>query len=293
MSNVLIFIQKTAKQWKIILFGTLLTANFFILYIYCRENSRGILTVAMLDIGQGDAILIEAPNGNKIMIDGGPDGVVLRRLGETLPFFERNLDMLIVSNPDKDHMGGFIPVLNSYQVANVMEPGTISPSATYEALESTILQKKVPKIIAERGMKITLSPDIYLYILFPDRDASKLKTNDGSIVAKLIYKNTSIMLMGDAPQKIEKYLIELDGNNLKSDILKAGHHGSKTSTVPSFVQTVSPQYALISAGLHNMYGHPNKETIQTLQKSHVKIFSTLGKGTIYMYSDGEGWTERQ
>ncbi len=285
--------EKVKKYWVIFILVFLVASNVFIWYIVLREDRHGILTFAVLDIGQGDGLFIEAPNGNQIMIDGGPDGIVLRKLGEVMPFYDRSVNMLIVSNPDKDHMSGFIDVLNSYHVDAVMEPGTQSPSATYKALEATIRDKKATRILAKRGMRLILAPNVFLYILFPDRDVSTQKTNDGSIVAKLVYGKTSIMLMGDAPQKIEKYLIKLDGSNLRSDILKAGHHGSRTSTSQEFVEQVKPTYAAISAGLNNKYGHPHKETVQTLNKLHVPIFTTLGKGTLYFQSDGNFWKERQ
>jgi competence protein ComEC len=264
----------------------LLVATLFIWYAVFQEDRRGVLTVAMLDIGQGDAIFIEAPNGNQLMVDGGPPKTVLRTLPKMMPFYDRSLDMLLVTNPDTDHMGGFIDLLKNYKVESVVEPGTKSPTATYAELERAVEKEGAKKIIARRGMKIFLDDDVYLDILFPDRDVSAFKTNDGSIVARLVYGETSFMLTGDAPSGIERYLVSVDGAKLKSDVLKVGHHGSRTSTSPEFVGFVSPTTAIISDGKDNKYGHPHKETLDTLEKFGVKVLRTDQIGTIILRSDG-------
>ncbi len=242
-----------------------------------------------MDVGQGDSIFIEAPNGNTIIVDGGPSRAILSELGKLLPFYHRSIDMLIVTNPDKDHFSGFIDVLKNYKVGEVIESGTYSDTAIYKELEKTIFDKKIPKKIAYRGMKIILDEEykIYLYILFPDRDVSQWSSNDGSIVAKLVYGNISYLLMGDATKKTENIVMNNESPNiLKSDILKIGHHGSKTSSGYDFVKAVSPFYAIISAGFHNRYGHPNKETLDTLSKLNIPALITFKLGTIVTESDG-------
>lgn len=132
-----------------------------------------------------------------------------------------------------------------------------------------------------------LGDGAYLEVLFPDRDVSGVSTNDGSIVGRLVYGKTSIMFTGDAPQNVEKYLTLLDSKNLKSDVLKVGHHGSRTSSSEEFVGFISPTYAVISDGKGNSYGHPHKETLATLEKFGVDILRTDQVGTIVMESDGE------
>ncbi|MES2087735.1 MAG: ComEC/Rec2 family competence protein [Patescibacteria group bacterium] len=243
----------------------------------------------MLDIGQGDAIFIEAPNGNQMLIDGGPPKTVLSALRKVMPFYDRSIDMLMVTNPDADHMAGFIDVLKSFKVGEVIEPGTNSPSATYAELERTIKEKKVPQVVARRGEIIWLDKKagVGFYVLFPDRDILGLATNDGSIVGRLVYGNTSVMFTGDSPSNIEHYLVALDGEKLKSDVLKVGHHGSRTSTSEEFVGVVDPTMAIISDGKDNKYGHPHQETLDTLEKFGVKVFRTDQVGTIILKSDGE------
>lgn len=266
--------------------GILAAANFFIWYAVSAEE-RNALTVAFMDIGQGDAIYIESPTHTQVILDGGPDGTILSRLGELMPFYDRSIDMLIVSNPDKDHFAGFIDVLKHYSVGEVLEPGTVSQTETYKIFERAVKEKHIPDTLARRGMDIDLGGGAHLNILFPDRDVSGLSTNEGSIVAKLVYGDTSVLLTGDAPQNIEKYLVALDGKDLDADILKVGHHGSRTSTSPELLAAVTPVYAVISAGENNKYGHPHKEVITLLDKLHVPTLITFKEGTIVFESDGE------
>ena len=262
------------------------------------DSSDKNLIVAFLSIGQGDAIYIQSPSGHNVMFDGGPDSGVLRRLGEVMPFYQRTIDTLVVTNPDKDHMAGFIDILKAYKVGRIIEPGTHSPSATYAELERAIVASSIKngtkKIIAQAGMVLDLGAGARIDFIFPDQDVSSWTTNDGSIVARLVYASTSVMLMGDAPKKTEDYLVEKAKKNpeaiiLESDILKVGHHGSKTSSTEKFVMAVNPMYAIISAGLKNSYGHPHPSTIATLKKFLVKILVTFEKGTIIFKSDGQKW----
>lgn len=274
------------KHAALYFLGALFVANFFIWYAVSAEG-RGTLTVAFLDVGQGDAIFIESPTGKQIILDGGPDGSVLSRIGALMPFYDRSIDMLIVSNPDKDHFAGFIDVLKNYQVGEIMEPGTVSQTATYHVFENMVREKNVPDVLARRGMVIDLGGGAHLDILFPDRDVSGVSINEGSIVVKLTYGNTSFLLEGDAPKNIENYLVGLDGKNLDVDVLKLGHHGSKTSSGDTLLSVTSPKYAIISAGLHNKYGHPHKEVLERLAKYNIPALGTYKDGTIVFESDGE------
>jgi len=266
--------------------------TIFIWYAVLVEDRRGVLTVAFLDIGQGDAIYIEAPNGNQMLIDGGPPKAVLSALRTVMPFYDRTIDMIMVTNPDKDHMAGFIDVLESYKVGMVLEPGTVGASAEYKILERLVSEERAKKTIARRGQIIWLDKKhgVGFQILFPDRDILGLATNDGSIVGRLFYGDTSIMFTGDSPDNIERYLVSLDGKSLRSDVLKVGHHGSRTSTTQEFVGFVSPTMAVISDGKGNSYGHPHKETLDSLEKFGIIVFRTDQVGTIMMESDGESIT---
>ena len=279
--------MQTLRKHAVLFFvGILFAANFFIWYAVSAEE-RGILTVAFLDVGQGDAIFIESPTGKQILLDGGPDGSVLSRIGALLPFYDRSIDMLIVSNPDKDHFAGFIDVLKNYQVGNIMEPGTIPNTEIYKIFKEFIREEGATSVLARRGMNIDLGGGAYLQILFPDRDVSGLSTNDGSIIAKLVYGGTSFLLPGDTTQNIEKYLVGLDGSNLDVDVLKLAHHGSKTSSSEPLLAVTTSEYAVISAGVKNRYGHPHREVLERLAKYNIPALGTYKEGTIIFESDGE------
>ena len=250
-------------------------------------ETRSELLVAFLDVGQGDAIFIDTPNGRQILIDGGPNKQVLAELSKVMPFYDRSIDAVIATHPDQDHISGLLDVLKLYKADLVIEPGVESETAVYKEFEKLVDEKQIKKILARRGMKLILNDGAYLLILFPDRDVSRMDTNDASIVAKLVYDNTSFLFTGDSPKKIESYLVSIDGESLDVDVLKAGHHGSKTSSSESFVGYSEPEYAIISAGKNNRYGHPHKEVLNILEKFEAKILRTDLLGSIIMKSDGE------
>ncbi|MEK7088209.1 MAG: ComEC/Rec2 family competence protein [Patescibacteria group bacterium] len=275
-------------------FGTLAVlffANFFIWSALLAEERGGELKVAFLDIGQGDAIYIEAPNGNQVLIDGGPGKALLSRLGEVMPAYDRSVDLLIVSNPDKDHIAGFIEVLKSFVVAAVMEPGTKPETAIYQEFEKAVETENAQKILGRRGQIVWLdrARGVHFDIFFPDQDVADWQTNDGSIIGKLVYGKTCVIFSGDAPQQMENYVVAFDGATLHCQVLKVGQHGSRTSSGVAFVGTVAPEYAVISSGKGNSYGHPHQETMDTLSRFGAKILRTDQLGTIIFTSDGQSF----
>ncbi len=279
--------QKIRAQLHWWIFGIFAAATFFIWYSVAAEDRGGLLTVAFMNVGQGDAVYIESPTGTQVVVDGGPDRSVVRELGKMMPFYDRTIDVLVVTNPDKDHFAGFLDVLRSYKVGAVIEPGTTGAASEYRALEQLIEEKKVQKILARRGQVIQLGDGAFLEILFPDRDVSGLNPNEGSIIAKLVYGETSFLLTGDTTSSVEGYLARLDGAHLDVDVLKAGHHGSDTSTSDALLGFASPAFAVISAGMDNRYGHPHKEVLDRLARFEVSVLGTYDRGTIIFTSDGE------
>ncbi len=254
-----------------------------------HENRNGILKFTVLNIGQGDSLFIESPTGIQVVVDGGPDKALMKEIAKVMPWYDRHIDMIVVTNPDLDHYSGFIPLLKKYSVDSVLEPGTKSSTETYALLEKEITSKKIPKFIAQRGQIVDLGEGAFLEILFPDRDISGLSSNDGSLVMRLVYGETSVLLQGDSTAKIEDYLISLDGEALKSTILKAGHHGSRTSSAEEYVAEVSPTWAVISSGVNNSYGHPHKEILETMQKLRIPTYDTCNNGRIAFESDGNNF----
>lgn len=277
-------IQKYIK-WYLLL--ALIILSFGLWYVVLHENRQGVLTFAVLDIGQGDALFIESPTGKQVIVDGGPDKNLMGEISNVLPWYDREIDMIVVTNPDQDHYSGFIPFLDKYKVNSILESGTTNPNPAYGVLENKIKQKNIPKIIAVRGQVIDIGGGAYLQILFPDRDVSGLTPNDGSIVMKLVYGDTSVLFQGDSTAKIEQYLLSLSTTTLQSTILKAGHHGSRTSSYVGYVKAVSPKWTVISSGKNNSYGHPHKETLETMQKLGIPTLDTCNNGTIIFESDGK------
>ncbi|MCR4330589.1 MAG: MBL fold metallo-hydrolase [Patescibacteria group bacterium] len=279
--------MQNVKKHAHLLFLTLFfIMNVFIWSVIFREDRGGVLTVAFLDIGQGDAVFIEAPNGNQVLLDGGPNKRVLRELASLMPFYDRSIDVVIASHPDKDHVGGLPAVLARYDVRIAIDPGVEHDTSVYQEFERLVEEEDIERIRARRGQIIWLDQSVYLEILFPDRDPVGWDTNDASIVARLVYGDTSFMLTGDSPQKMEQYLVGLDGEALASDVLKLGHHGSKTSTSELFLGFVSPLYAIISAGKNNQYGHPHQEVLELVERFRIPIFATYEVGNIIMRTDG-------
>ncbi|MEK7105888.1 MAG: MBL fold metallo-hydrolase [Patescibacteria group bacterium] len=258
--------------------------------VYTRQSTNNnLLKVAFLDVGQGDAIYVEAPNGKQMLFDAGPGPLVLQKLAEVMPFGDRSIDMIVITNPDKDHIGGFIDVLENYDVDLVLEPGTKKDTLVYKNLEEEIINQNIKKEIARRGMIINLdtTKNIYFDVLFPDRDVSNFDVNDGSIVGKLVYGSQSYMLTGDST----KYTELLIKNNedpltLTASVLKLGHHGSRTSTSVLWLEQVRPELAIISAGKNNSYGHPHKDILDRLNSFNIPYLGTYQNGTIILKTDG-------
>jgi len=276
---------RTGHYLLLSLFILILLAIF--LFRFEWGNREHMLTFAMLDVGQGDALFIESPAGTQVLVDGGPSNEIMSELSKVMPPYDKSIDAIIITNPDADHIAGFLKILDTYEVDHVFESGTYNDSSVYNNLEEKIYEKKIPNTLARQGMRLDLGGGAVLDFLFPDRDVSLEDTNEGSIVAKLTYGNTSIMLMGDAIATTEREVLkDFDTSMLKSNILKVGHHGSRTSSSPEFVQAVSPRHALISSGADNKYGHPHRETLDTLTKIGAQILRTDQMGTIIIKSNG-------
>ncbi|HEY4487021.1 MAG TPA: MBL fold metallo-hydrolase, partial [Candidatus Paceibacterota bacterium] len=278
------------KNTTWLLLVVLLVASVFVVYAVFVGENDGLLTVSFLDVGQGDAIFIEAPNGTQMLVDAGSGKQVLRELQKVMPFYDRSIDIVLATHPDKDHIGGMPGVLERFFVSQFIEPGVLADSGTYTALLGLVESERAKHVLARRGMKIRLDENVYFEILFPDRDVSGLETNTASVVGKLVYRETSFLLTGDSPKNIEHFLVTLDGNlpvgNLDVDVLKAGHHGSKTSSSEEFVMATSPEFTVISAGKDNQYGHPHREVVELLRASGTAVLETSKGGMIVFTSDG-------
>lgn len=273
-------------------------ATLMVLFIYIwiapttrpAESGGGLLRVTFLDVGQGDAALIESASGTQVLIDGGPDGSVLRQLGDTMGAFDRDIDMVVATHPDQDHIGGLVDVLDRYEVHTILMTENKSDAPVASAFLKRVETEGSTVIMARRGQIFDLGRgaegSTTLAVLFPDRDPSGLESNTSSIVTKLSYGASDFLFTGDAPISIEEYLVALGGASLQSEVLKVGHHGSNTSSAETFVTAVHPTYAIISSGKDNRYGHPHKEVIDRLAEFAVTTKNTADVGSVFMVSDG-------
>lgn len=258
-------------------------------FVLFSQHKPGKLTVAFLDVGQGDAIYIESPTGIQLVVDGGPNRAILGELASLMPFFDRTIDAIVVTNPDLDHFGGFIDVLARYRVLAFIDPGVEKNSGAWEELQRAVMKEGADTIVARRGHIIDIGGGATIEILFPDRDVSGVEPNTGSIVMRLRYSDTSVLLMGDSVKSVEEYIVSLDGSRLKSDILKIGHHGSRTSTGLALLAAALPAVAVISAGADNRYGHPHREVLDTLAQFKVETLLTAHEKTVIFKSDGRSF----
>lgn len=280
--------------WKYVSYLAVIALFFITLGIWgavWAATPPGVLTVAVMDVGQGDSIFIESPTGVQVVIDGGPDDSLLTQLPTFMSLADRSIDAAIETHPDADHITGFIDLLNRYTVKNFIEPGIPKDTLTAKRLEEEIDQNNIPRSLARRGMTLDLGGGAQLDVLFPDFDVSKLssdKANEGCIVSHLRYGSTSVLFMCDAPMDIENHLMQIGSStDLVSNILKVGHHGSRFSTGDAFVALVHPQIGIISVGAHNTYGHPTQQTLGTLLKHNIKTLRTDQEGTIVFKSNGK------
>ncbi len=271
------------KHFYLILIILLLTTAFASLAFWwdnSGENKNEKTKIIFLDIGQGDAAMIDIPKDTQILIDGGDGKDILNKLGEHLPFYDRKIELVIVTHPDKDHIGGLVEVLKYYEVEQILETGIKCEKAICEEWDRLIEEKDIPVKYAEFGQRIKAG-NIEMVVLYPfeNLEGKEVKdSNDASIVLKLILEqglqldNTTILLTGDAGFPVEKDLIS-QSINLESRILKVSHHGSKNATSSEFLKLVNPEKAIISVG-KNSYGHPAKELLNRLKNMSVEIFRT-------------------
>ena len=243
-----------------------------------KTNSN--LEVYYFDVGQADSILIRE-NDNNILIDAGNN-----EDGEKLVNYLKNdlniekFNMVVGTHPHEDHIGGLDNVIDSFDIDTILMPNATSTSKTFENVLDSIEKKDykitVPKINEEFNYN-----NINIKVLYTGTDEKDL--NNTSIVLKLTYQNNKFLFMGDATSKVEKKLLNED---IKSDVLKIGHHGSEYSTTKNFLDKVNPQYAIIEVGKNNTYKHPKEITLDKLNKKNIKIYRTDIDGTIKVVSDG-------
>jgi len=248
----------------------------------------GQLTVYFLDVGQGDSILIQFPDDRAMLIDAGPDesgGSVVSYLKQQ---GVKRIDYLVATHPHADHIGGMAEVIEEFDIERVYMPKVTHTTKLFENLLLSIKRKGLKITSARAGLNIIEQDDLYTSFIAPCGSGYK-SLNNYSAVVKLQYGSASFILTGDAEEQSEKEMLA-GGANLRADVLKVGHHGSSSSTTAAFLKSVSPSYAVISAGAGNQYGHPHQETVNRLTGAGVKIYRTDTDGTVIFLSDGQTLT---
>lgn len=268
---------------------TVITSAVTISYFFITGDfDNTVLEVIFFDVGQGDSVLIKSPYGQTILIDGGPDNTVMEKLGEYLPFYARDIDLVILTHPHSDHVVGLVDVLKKYRVKQVALTGLLHTSGDYMAFLQEIQKQNIERFFIDQPYTIVLGDDLVLEILYPLKNYKGKKVrnlNNTSIVAKLIYRETNFLFMGDLEEEGELELIK-SSFDISAQVIKIGHHGSSTSSTEEFLHAVNPEFAVISVGKDNVFGQPSQRVLRRLKNMGVKIFRTDEIGDVVIQSDG-------
>jgi len=252
----------------------------------------GKLHVVFFDVGEGDAIFIETPRGQQILIDGGPSPTpLISALGRRMPFWDRSIDLVILTHADEDHIAGLIPVLERYRVGQVLDTGYEHNNSMYERWLELISEKGIPTNLARAGMRIGTGYGVELEVLHPGSELMEYTdadANNNSVVVRLVMGQVSLLLSGDIEEVAEERLAE-SGQELTSTVLKLPHHGSNTSSSAAFLNAVNPELVIISVGADNRFGHPSPQVLERLEDlvEEGRILRTDERGTIEVVTDGE------
>jgi len=272
--------KKSILSLFILLFLNILAFSFS-LSLY-----NAYLEVSFFDVGQGDAIFIETPQKHQILIDGGPGYTkVLEGLSSEMPFSDKEIDLIVLSHPESDHMTGLLSVLENYKVDNILWTGVERDGEKFDSWKRMIAEEEANIYYADKGDSI-VAGDVSLGVLFPFeslKNEEVKESNNTSIVVKLSYENSSFLFTGDISSKTEKLI-----NDADADILKIPHHGSKYSTSEDLLSKVSPLMAVIQVG-KNSYGHPTEEVLTRLNNSGIKVLRNDTNGDIKIVSDGTNY----
>lgn len=243
------------------------------------------MDVHLIDVGQGDSILIKTPHDKIILIDGGPP-----EAGKTVVDYLQNqhihtIDLMITTHPHIDHIGGLPEVMENFPVKRILDSGRIHATLTYAKYINQIRKQKIPMTIAEANTYIELDPLLSIKILNAHHPFKN--NNQSSIALQISYDEINFLFLGDIEAEQERKIAQ--SNDIDADFLKVAHHGSKTSSSLSFLQQVEPQVALLTYSKNNRYGHPVQQVIENLQKTKAQIYSTAVFGHVTIHTNGESY----
>lgn len=250
--------------------------------------------VAFLDVGQGDATWITGPSGQQILIDAGPDLSALEGIGARMSFFDRHIDLLVLSHPNLDHLFAFPEILRRYRIGAVLLTGVAFDLPRYREMQELLASRKIPLLRADPARDIDLGDGLRLDVLWPPPlffgKTLGDDVNNTSIVLKLIYGDQSALFTGDMEEGEEQAVLA-SGGDVTADVLKVAHHGSRTSSSTGFLLAVRPSLAVISVSRENSYGHPHPWILRRMAHFGIPVRTTAGEGTIEVVMDGRaGYT---
>ena len=244
--------------------GLVIVIGFALVYAVIFELPDDKFHLNFLDIGQGDSIFIKTPEHYQILIDGGPDDKVLKELNAVMPFYDKSIDLVVLTHPHADHLNGLLEVLKKYDVESILITGVEYENRKYKEILDITREKNMNIYIAEKNQDLRLGTTT-LDVIYPFKaliSQNFENVNNSSIGMIVSYGDKKILLTGDLEMEGEKELLKY--SDLKSDIFKAGHHGSKTSSSPALLKKVDPEIVVIQSGKGNKFNHPNEETLQNL-----------------------------
>lgn len=288
------FLQSVRSQFPFKVAASTLILVMAVTWLAISQLPDKKLHVHFMDVGQGDAIFIETPSGAQILIDGGPEGnTLLSTLGRRMPFWDRTLDLVVLTHPDEDHLTGLIAALERYDVSALLLRQYDLDSDLVDTWKTTVEEEDARLISGEAGTHIAVGDGVSLDILHPGSglpSAGEGQTNNDSIVIRLVYGDVAVLLPGDIEADVERQLVN-SGIYMHSTVLKVPHHGSMTSSCRAFLDAVTPQLAVISVG-ENTFGHPAQDVLDRLQGT--RVFRTDEDGTVSVASDGHTlWVETE
>lgn len=275
---------------KIIIYLSLALLGLAAIVFYQNISlNDGRLHIVFCDVGQGDATFIRTPKGTDLLIDGGPDQRVLDCLGRHMPFWDKTIELVILTHPHADHLAGLINIIDRYTLIQFLESsqsGSGEESQGYQRLKEQLSAKKINSRQLSAGDSFKTGDGLQFVTLWPERDFTTSDPNDMSIVLLLSFGSQAFLLPGDAGVDVDYW----NNINKEIDVLKVSHHGSRTGTSQEFIDRTRPRLAVISVGKNNRYGHPHSEVIKILNDLGIKTLRTDQNGEVEVISDGQSWS---
>lgn len=248
------------------------------------SHNADTVKVTFLDVGQGDASLIDFTDGEQMLVDCSQDSRILSALGRVMKFYDNEIDYLLVSHPDLDHYGGCEDVLRRFDVKHIITNGFNKDyDSAWRSFKQAVVNEGAEWVIVDKNWILDIGYS-RIEFLYPDHalasdptvpeSGKAAQSNYTSIIFELAYKNKKVLFVGDAGEEEEDYLVKKYGEKLDVDVLKVGHHGSYHSSSDAFLKLVTPQIAVISVGADNSYGHPSNRTLTRLKRASSTIYRT-------------------